>query len=69
MIDLVRSKCSKCGWWFDTWLGRGEIAPALCLKCWWKETPIAPTGTRPRSGQDPATDDSPADLGKHTKGV
>jgi hypothetical protein len=38
MIDRVESKCHKCGQPFHTWLSRGEIAPALCLGCWWLKT-------------------------------
>jgi hypothetical protein len=67
MIDLVRSKCYKCGVSFDTWLGRGETAPALCLGCWWRETPRMEVSPGNRPEQDPATDKSPVDLAKATK--
>jgi hypothetical protein len=69
MIDLVTSKCHKCGKLFQTWLSRGEIAPALCLGCWWKETPATGAEQSPAEQQSPATDESLVDLAKKTKEV
>jgi hypothetical protein len=37
MVDLVNAVCNKCGGKFKVWLARGEIAPALCLGCWWQQ--------------------------------
>jgi len=37
MVDLVDATCSECCGTFKVWLQRGEIAPALCLGCWWKQ--------------------------------
>jgi hypothetical protein len=51
MIDYVAARCSECKKVFHTWLSRGEIAPALCLPCWWK----APRPTKP-----PAAEGTPA---------
>jgi hypothetical protein len=51
MLDYVAARCSECKGIFHTWLSRGEIAPAMCLPCWWK----APRPTKP-----PPADGAPA---------
>jgi len=57
MIDRVMSHCHKCGKGFETWLTRGEIAPALCLECWFRTPPGS--GPGPSQAQNPRDSDSP----------
>jgi hypothetical protein len=47
MVDLVDATCSECSGTFKVWLARGEIAPALCLGCWWNKPDNACLGPGP----------------------
>jgi hypothetical protein len=57
MLDRVGIHCHRCGKWFETWLLRGEICPALCLGCWFH----TPAGAGEAVSQSKEADTPPFD--------
>lgn len=58
MLDRIVTTCHKCGKEFETWLLRGECAPALCLGCWFH----APSGAGPVPSQAREPDMGPLEV-------
>lgn len=57
MIDRVKAICSECASEFEVWLSRGEIAPALCLGCWFRRPAVSSPAVS--QAQDSRASDSP----------